>query len=145
MHLLAPFDVALIQARRASECISIRFVMHLLAPRACIENALHFEIPGEIQRELMNLIITAQHQNAQASAFYGAMMHSHASRAFMQSLGSSARCPEEPQAKVPVAGCCLTHHGRRIHKVVSQIAGDGFVGDFSSTHCLLYTSPSPRD
>ena len=38
-------------------------VMHLLAPRACIENALHFEIPGEIQRELMNLIITAQHQN----------------------------------------------------------------------------------
>ena len=29
---LALFDVALIQARRASECISIRFVMHLLAP-----------------------------------------------------------------------------------------------------------------
>ena len=61
--LLTLFDVALIQARRASECISIRFVMHLLAPRACIENALHFEIPGEIQRELMILIKTAQHQN----------------------------------------------------------------------------------
>ena len=43
--------------------------MHLLAPRACIENALHFEIPGEIQRELMILIKTAQQQNAQASAF----------------------------------------------------------------------------
>ena len=64
----ASFDVALIQARRASECTSLGFVMHLLAPRACIENALHFEIPGEIQRELMILIIIAQHQNAQASA-----------------------------------------------------------------------------
>ena len=52
-----------IQARRASECISIGLVMHLLAPRACIENALHFEIPREIQRELMILIKTAQHQN----------------------------------------------------------------------------------
>ena len=39
------------------------FVMHLLAPRACIENALHFEIPREIQRELMILIKTAQYQN----------------------------------------------------------------------------------
>ena len=45
----ASFDVALVQARRASECISMGVVMHLLAPRACIENALHFEIPGEIQ------------------------------------------------------------------------------------------------
>ena len=45
----ASFDVALVQARRASECISMGFVMHLLAPRACIENALRFEIPGEIK------------------------------------------------------------------------------------------------
>jgi len=44
MQLLAPFEVVLIQDRRtselftlrASECISMGFVMHLLARRACI-------------------------------------------------------------------------------------------------------------
>ena len=48
MHLLARFDVSLIQARSASECIFGFFVMHLLAPRACIENALYFEFSGKI-------------------------------------------------------------------------------------------------
>ena len=42
--------------------------MHLLAPRACIENDLHFEFPREIQRELIVLTKSAQHQNARASA-----------------------------------------------------------------------------
>ena len=47
MHLLARFDVALIQARSASECIFRGFVMHLLARRACIEKAaLHAVIRG---------------------------------------------------------------------------------------------------
>ena len=82
MHSLPCFEVALIQVLRVSECISKGFVMHLLAPRACIENALHFEIPGEIQRELMILIITAQHQNARASAIFTSVeMHSLACRA----------------------------------------------------------------
>ena len=36
MHLLVRFDVPLIQARSASECIFVFFVTHLLAPRACI-------------------------------------------------------------------------------------------------------------
>ena len=72
--LLTLFDVALIQARRASECISIGFVMHLLAPRACIENALHFEIPGEIQRELMILIKTAQHPEARYLPYFSALL-----------------------------------------------------------------------
>ena len=62
-HSLARFDVALIQARSASECIFGFFVMHLLAPPACIENALYFELPRKIQRELIVLIKTAQHQS----------------------------------------------------------------------------------
>ena len=36
--------------------------MHLIAPRARTENTLCFEFPGEIQRELIILIKTAQHQ-----------------------------------------------------------------------------------
>jgi len=54
MHLLARFYVALIQARSASECISGGFVMHLLAPRACISAGLisasqnNFDLPEPI-------------------------------------------------------------------------------------------------
>ena len=63
MHSLARFEVALIQARRASECIFKSFVMHSLARRACIENALFFQFPRKIRGELKVLIKTAQHQN----------------------------------------------------------------------------------
>ena len=40
---LPRFDVALIQARSASEGIFRGFVVHLLALRACIENVLCFQ------------------------------------------------------------------------------------------------------
>ena len=52
MHSFARFDVALIQARSASECIFTSLGVHSLARRACIENALQFEIRSEIQGEL---------------------------------------------------------------------------------------------
>ena len=45
------FEVARIQARRASECIFSGIVMHSLARRACIENAFWCEFPGKTQRE----------------------------------------------------------------------------------------------
>ena len=67
--LRASFDVAIIQARRASECIFTRVLMHSLARRACIDNAWCFEFPRKIRRELIVLTKTAQRQNAQASAF----------------------------------------------------------------------------
>ena len=37
--------------------------MHLLAPRACIENALYVEFLGEIQKELIGMIKTVQHSS----------------------------------------------------------------------------------
>ena len=57
--------------------------MHSLARRACIENALFFQFPRKIRGELKVLIKTAQHQNAQASAFFSSicLMHSLARRA----------------------------------------------------------------
>ena len=68
---LASFDVAPIQARRASECIFTGVLMHSLARRACIDNAWYFEFPRKIRRKLIVLTETAQHQKAQTSVFSG--------------------------------------------------------------------------
>ncbi len=52
------FEVAQIQARRASEYIFTGIAMHSLARRAIIEDDLCFEFRSKIQRELNFLIKT---------------------------------------------------------------------------------------